>query len=183
MNAAEFYQHFDQRFSLAAGNGCKRLSGKTSKWKLPIPGGALQFNFATNAKVSGLLGELLWPGEFRLLLYWITGKGADRNQTEVSFFQYTTAPEVDAFCRIERLALQKFLSRKPDMTVHLGDRLGPDYAPRANWDRWNYYYDAQDASSWGDWYGGTLNGWVERFVSAPESRDDWCRRVLGSNIP
>lgn len=185
MNASEFYRAFESGLiSAPLPRDCRRLAGKTSKWKVPIQGGALQFNFSTNSKASGLLDQLLWPGEFRLLLDWHQGTGKAKTISEVSLFQYTTASEVDEFCALQVRALEKYLgSGGPDPYGTLTDQANDrEIRPKPNTADWCYYFDEDDARSWGTWFGRLMSPWIERFVTSPESRDDWCWRVLWPHL-
>lgn len=180
MNAAEFYRHFESGFTSASlPAGCAKQADKTLKWKVPLPEGGLYLKFSTNARAAGLANVLLWPGEFRLLLEWRRGRGKERT-AEVSLFQYTNGFEIAAYCALQKMALRKYLaSGGADLYGTLAERVGdPTRIPRPNVDEWCYYIDSEDVCNWGRWYGHLILPWTERFLGYPESRDDWCRRML-----
>lgn len=185
MRVAEFYQHFEASFNaqnLPA--TLKKMAGKTPKWKILINGGALEFKLSTDSRGAGLLELLGWPGEHRMHVKWITGRGADRKVAYVSLFQYTNELEVASFTEIMRNALFKYLgaggqdpygSLREDLTSDL-------FPPRPNIDTFYYYFDAEDARRWGEWYGSILDSWIQRFIANPESNDDWAWRVLWPHL-
>lgn len=181
MKAEAFYHAFEAGLTAAPLPAVmKRVAGRGSKWKLPLADGHLALAFATNAKVAGLSGH--WPGEFRPTIRWTTGTGRDAPARDVSFFQYTLPAENDAHVRLMQQAVAKFFAgTRAD--PGLRDLLDADALPKPNHDRWFYYYDADDADAWGRWFGGVLPGWVARFSAAPESREDWCWRVLWPHLP
>lgn len=185
MNAAEFFEHFEAGFSAQAlPLDLKKMAGKRPKWKIQTSVGALEFKLATDFKGAGLLGQLLWPGEFRMHVNWITGRGKERKESRVSLFQYTTEAEVESFTRILRNALKKYLAAGgPDPYGTLRDYLTDETAlPRPNVDTFYFYFDAHDATTWGTWYGSVIGPWISRFVDAPESNEDWAWRVLWPHL-
>jgi hypothetical protein len=160
------------------------MGGKACKWKVPIDGGALEFRLATDFRGAGLVDRLLWPGEHRMTVIWIAGRGKDRDQKYVSLFQYTTESEVTAFTEIQRNALKKYLAAQgPDPYGTLREHLTSDLAiPKPNVDKFYYFFDAEDALHWGEWYGSILAPWISRFIDKPESNDDWAWRVLWPHL-
>ncbi len=185
MNASDFYRHFESGF-LAANlpPSFKKLPGKTLKWKYALPDGALHFKFSTNFKVAGLLDQLLWPGEFRLLLEWQQGHSKEMKMSDVSAFQYTNESEVESFCALQRQALGKYFSKRGEEPYGtLAEYLtNPSWKPKPNFQEWCYYCDSEDAKNWGTWYGNLLVPWTERFLASPETLDDWCWRVLWPHL-
>lgn len=181
MNAAEFYRNFESDFASAGLPATfTKQAGKTLKWKMPLPEGALYFKFSTNPKAAGLAEGLLWPGEFRLLLEWHQGRGREKRVAEVSLFQYTNEFEVAAYGALQMQVLKKYLARGGvDPYGTLAEQAaGPARKPRPNMDEWCYYVDNEDAQSWGRWHGHLIAPWTERFLTVPESREQWCRRML-----
>jgi hypothetical protein len=185
MKATDFYQYFEDSFNAQMlPPALKKMAGKTPKWKIQIDGGALEFKLSTNFKGAGLLDHLLWPGEHRMTVNWITGRGKERNQIYVSLFQYTNQYEVSNFTEIMRYALKKYLdAHGQDPLGILREYLTSDLAvPKPNIDTFYYYFDADDAQRWGEWYGAILDSWINRFLEKPESNDDWAWRVLWPHL-
>lgn len=185
MNAPEFYRHFASGFALATlPPGYKKLAGKTPKWKYPLPDGVLHFKFSTNFKASGLLEQLLWPGEFRLILEWQRSRGNEKNVSEVSPFQYTNESEIASYCALQRHALEKYFNQRGEEPYGpLAEYLiNPLWVPTPNTGEWCYYFDSEDAKNWGAWYGNLLALWTERFLASPETLEDWCWRVLWPHL-
>jgi len=185
MKAAQFYQHFEDGFSAQIlPTLLKRMAGKTPTWKLPLEGGALEFKLATDFRGAGLLDLLLWPGEHRMHVYWVTGRGKERTKSLVSLFQYTTEAEVAAFVEILRNALGKYLDAGgPDPYGTLREHLATELAiPKPNIDQFYFYFDEEDARQWGRWYGSLLGPWASRFAAMPETNEDWAWRVLWPHL-
>jgi len=184
MNAASFYQHFESEFASCAQAvpNLRRASSKSCNWRLPAPDGSLLLSFATNSKAAGLHPD--WPGEFRLTARWRHGNASERKDDHVSYFQYTTDAEAAEYAHLQRLALAKFLHQagKDGMTKLFAYATDPSHLPRANMDEFAYYFDDEDARAWGRWYRHSLPGWIARFVAAPETREDWCWRVLWPHL-
>ena len=184
MDAASFYRQFESEFasSLGAIPGLRRASAKACKWRVPAPEGSLLLSFATNAKAAGLHPD--WPGEFRLTATWSHGRGQQRKDDYVSYFQYTTDAEAAEYAHLQRSALAKFLrqSGKDSMASLFLYATDPSHIPRANGDEFAYYFDDEDARGWGRWYRHSLPGWVARFVAAPETQEDWSWRVLWPHL-
>jgi len=179
MNATQFYSAFENAFlSQSLPQDLRRLAGPTSKWKCKTAVGDLTFAFATNFKTAGLLPHL--PGEFRLTVTWSHKKGNERLKDEVSFFQYTTEDENEAYAKLQRQALERFLSHagKEGLRSIFNYAADPKWLPRPNFDDFGYYFEEDDAQAFGAWYGTMITPWVFRFIEAPESRNDWCWRVL-----
>jgi hypothetical protein len=185
MKAAEFYSNFEESFNAQAlPTSLRKMGGKTPKWSLPIQNGALHFKVSTDFKGAGLLANQLWPGEHRMCVAWVTGRGKDRRRDMVSLFQYTTAAEVASFAEIQRDALVKYLgSGCPDPYGTLREYLTSDLAlPKPNVHVFYFYFDAHDAKRWGEWYGAILDSWVSRFEQQPEINEDWAWRVLWPHL-
>jgi hypothetical protein len=179
MNASQFYSAFDSGWSLAAPTpDLRRLAGSTTRWKASLPAGGVTLAFATNAKTAGLLPHL--PGEFRLHVTWRHKVDGTSTTEKVSWFQYLTEAERRAFATLQRVALEKFLAQpdKEPMRTIYNYANDPEWLPRANFDEFSYYFDAEDASAWGKWYGSLVTEWCSRFDAAPESFNSWCWRVL-----
>ena len=179
MKADRFYEIFEHSFaSHIEGLGLKRLAGKSLKLKRADPElGSLTFAFATNAKTSGLLPHM--PGEFRLRVLWTRGKGGDKRQNEVSWFQYTTESENSTFVSLQKTSLEKLLAQPDKEWLR---RIYPCSTPRPNFDQYAYYFDEEDVHNWGRWYGELIGVWITRFTQKPESRDDWGWRVLWPHL-
>src|SRR5262249_38830161 len=152
----------------------RKLAGKTSKWRQPLPGGSLLFAFATNFKTAGLLPHL--PGEFILKITWSHGKNPPRKDY-VSLFQYTTDSEAKEFASLQRAALEKFFRQPEKDALRQIYAYEPDRVPRANIEEYHFYFSAEDARAWGQWYATILPAWTARFTSSPESNEDWAWRV------
>ncbi len=178
MNAAQFYEAFDDGWSSNGALALKRLAGTTIKWKASTPAGALTFSIATNPKCAGLVPHL--PGEFRLGITWTRRKDGKSVKGDVSWFQYSNEEENLAFAALQRSALEKFLAQpgKEGLRSIYNYANDPAWLPRANFDEYAYYLDPDDARAWGRWYGGHVAPWIERFERAPECFNDWCWRVL-----
>jgi hypothetical protein len=185
MKAEEFYRDFEAGFVADSRSfGRKKLAGRTLKFKVETPVGGLAFHFATNSRAAGLLQHHLWPGEFRLLVSWQTGRGQTKRVAGVSIFQYTTEVENGTYAALQRRALRKYLEAggsdpSGTLTEEAND-LGRK--PRANFEEWCYYADSADAREWGLWYGNVFGPFIERFVENPESLEDWCWRVLWPHL-
>jgi hypothetical protein len=185
MNAREFYFHFETGLQSAAPSPVLQKSpSKTLKYLAETTVGKLEFKISTNSRAAGLLGHHLWPGEFRLLVNWIQGRGKTRILSGVSIFQYITESERREYADIQRAVLRKYLeSGGSDPHGTLRDKSNdPEYIPRPNFDDWVYYADDVDAKHWGQWHAGALSLFVERFERCPESSDDWCWRVLWPHL-
>ena len=184
MNAASFYEHFESGFApvLEALPALKRLAGKTSKWRLRLETGSINFSFATNFKSAGLLPHM--PGEFRLTADWTHDVEGKPRKDSVSLFQYTTDDECRQFATLQRAALEKFLRQpgKEPLRAIYPYANEPEWLPRANFDEWCIYFDEDDAAAWGEWYRQILPPWVERFSASPESQDAWAWRVLWPHL-
>lgn len=179
MNAAQFYDAFLAGWSMAPNPvSLKRMSGPTLKWKASTAAGAVHFAFATNSKTAGLLPNL--PGEFRLSVHWNHGVGPERRKDPVSWFQYTTDSDAQAYAALQRRALAKFLAQpgKAALREIYPYANDPTCLPRANFDEFACYFDAEDARGWGLWYAGLVESWLDRFSASPETFNDWCWRVL-----
>lgn len=183
MKAEEFYQNFDEAFqSCDLPHDLRKLKSKTSKWQIDLPIGKLRFAFATNSKAAGLLP--MWPGEFRLQVYWIKGKGKDKKEEYISYFQYTNEEENNRFRSIQIEAIKHFSEIYPfkEYIKEQVELLDPDSEPLPNIERWYYYTNAVDAQNWGSYFGKTIKNWILRFEENPESNNDWCWRVLWPHL-
>lgn len=185
MNAANFYASFDEAFSSSVRHvSIKRMASSQSKWKVTLPEGSLLLSFSTNAKVAGLLPH--WPGEFRSVAKWTHGKKESKKTEDVSLFQYLTTDEIDALINLQNQALDKFFAQPPseDSIPNLENLLRPipSIRPAPNIEPWLHYFDRNDATAWGEYFGEKVSLWIERFLAAPESRDAWCWRVLWPHL-
>ncbi|MGH8444644.1 MAG: hypothetical protein ACREVL_05215 [Solimonas sp.] len=181
MNAAEFYQHFEAALK-ASGlpPELKRAAGAVSKWKLATPVGGVQLAWATNPKAAGLWPMM--PGEFRLKIEWTAP--AQKKAQAVDVHQYTTADEKARWAQLQRQAQEKFLAQdgKEGLRAIFAYAADPATLPRANFEEWCHYCDADDARAWGEWFGAVTGPWLARFIAAPESHEDWCWRVLWPHL-
>jgi hypothetical protein len=136
-------------------------------------------------EAAGLLDHLLWPGEFRLLLEWHRGRGKEKKVSVVSLFQCTSEADVAAWCALQKQPLEKYLSHGgPDSYGTLAEHANdPTRILKTDPEPWCYYFDAEDAQKWGRWYGNIMVPWTQRFLAFPESKQDWCRRVLWPDLP
>ena len=184
MNAGTFYVQFDSEFGgvRTALPQLKRSGAKSSKWRMKLADGGLEFAFATNFKTAGLPPQL--PGEFRLRISWTRSDGEAKKASDVSLFQYTSGAENAAFAALQRTALEKYLAQpgKERFRDLYGYASDPAWLPRPNIEEWCYYFDTADARGWGAWYRGLLPAWIERFVAFPEANDDWAWRVLWPHL-
>lgn len=184
MNAADFYAQFESEFGgvRAALPALKRSAAKTSKWRLKLANGGIEFAFATNFKTAGLLPEL--PGEFRLTISWSRSEDGAKKISDVSLFQYTSEAQNAEFAALQRTVLKEYLAqpekeRFRERYVYASD---PAWLPRPNMNEWCFYLDAADVRRWGAWYRSLLPGWIERFAASPETNDDWAWRVLWPHL-
>lgn len=178
MKAIEFYSAFEKGFApLADRGGLIKFKGKTPKWKLSTSVGDLHFAFAVNPKSVGLLPIFL--EDFRLQLWWLTGKGANRKKQKVSIFQYTTVTENQGYAALERQACTKFFTLPGKEYLHATNIYwqDPSWLPRPNIEEFCSYFDEEDARQWGAWYGSIAATFGSRFEVAPESWSDWYSRV------
>ena len=183
MNAQQFYEAFDIGWaSVPMPIELKRLAGKTIKWKLPCASGSLLLSIVTNSKTAGLLPHL--PGEYFFRVTWNHFEGDAKKSDEVSWFQYTTNEEAATYAQLQRSVLEKFLALpgKEGLRSIFNYACDPTWLPRANFSEATFYLDDEDAESWGEWWAQNLPAWLERFNAYPESLNDWCWRVLWSDI-
>ncbi|MDR2872848.1 MAG: hypothetical protein LBV45_10130 [Xanthomonadaceae bacterium] len=126
-----------------------------------------------------------YPGEFKLRILWMQGTGHAKTTTDVSLFQYTTDAENQRFAALQRIPLEKYLAQPEvpyarSLFIYTDD---PDWLPKPNCDEHCYYFDILDAHAWGNWLRALLPVWIERFLAAPESNENWCWRVLWPHLP
>jgi len=186
VKAAEFYEHFERAFVAASSHvGLRRLKGAQPKWTTPAIDGAVSLKFSTNPKASGLL-PLSWPGEFRPLFRWRHSSTGGKVEEDVSFFQYADESTVDDAVALQRAAIGKYFRNRYDAVEEREQwiaKYDPFHRPLPNIEQWFYYFDASDAASWGQYFGGFIGSWLHNFNQHPESRHEWCRRVLWKDLP
>lgn len=110
------------------------------------------------------------PGEFRPDISW---------QGTVSYYQYASEAELAQMQGLRRAVVQKVVARAQPSPLLAVIVDGLDIPLRAQHpDVALYYFDEHDAAAWGGWFGARIAAWCERFAAAPETLEDYCRRVL-----
>jgi hypothetical protein len=84
--------------------------------------------------------------------------------------------------RLQRIAIEKYLGNRYDSLLDRETWIksyDPFFEPRPNIEQWFYYFDADDAAAWGNYFGSFMTSWMHQFNQRPESRDEWCSRMRG----
>jgi len=167
MKASEFYNYFDQGFiSVCFSENVKKYAGTPLRWKVMLPDYCVTWKIITNSNTSGLLSDLIWPGEFRCVFEYHKGKGKRKKTYPISVFEITSEFSTKKYRFLQIKALKKYLrlgESTPDQVIEskLEEYISGVELKDSSW---CYYIEPQDSIDWSSWYARAIDLWISDYL-------------------